>query len=132
MTGLSHTYTYTHSPPRASWVVLAVKNLPANAGDIGNVSSIPGLRRSLEKVMATHSSILAWRITWTEELSRTVHRFTKSHTRQKRLSMRILSQTPLPSRLPHNIKQSPICCRVRSLLVKHFKYSSVYISIWQP
>ena len=30
-----------------------------NAGDLG---SIPGLRRSPEEVMATHSSILAWRI----------------------------------------------------------------------
>ena len=35
-----------------------------NAGDLG---SIPGLGRSLEKEMATHSSILAWRILWTEE-----------------------------------------------------------------
>jgi len=28
---------------------------------------IPESRRSLEKGMATHSSILAWRIPWTEE-----------------------------------------------------------------
>ena len=28
---------------------------------------IPGSRRSLEKGMATHSSILAWEIPWTEE-----------------------------------------------------------------
>ena len=41
-----------------------VKNLPANAGDLG---SIPGSGKSLEKGMATHSSILAWRIPWTEE-----------------------------------------------------------------
>ena len=41
-----------------------VKNLPANAGD---TSSIPVLGRSLEKEMATHSSILAWEIPWTEE-----------------------------------------------------------------
>ena len=45
-----------------------VKNLPANAGDTGNAVSIPGSGRSLEKEMATHSSILAWRIPWTEEL----------------------------------------------------------------
>jgi len=32
----------------------------------GNASSIPGLG-SLEKEMATHSSISAWRIPWTEE-----------------------------------------------------------------
>ena len=41
-----------------------VKNPPANAGDVG---LIPELGRSLEKEMANHSSILAWRITWTEE-----------------------------------------------------------------
>ena len=41
--------------------------------------SIPGLGRSLEEGRATHSSILAWRIPWTEEpgglLSIGVHRF---------------------------------------------------------
>ena len=41
-----------------------VKNLPANAGD-GSLTL--GLGRSLEEEMATHSSILAWRIPWTEE-----------------------------------------------------------------
>ena len=42
----------------------AVKNLPSSAGDS---SSIPGLEDPLEKEMATHFSILAWRIPWTEE-----------------------------------------------------------------
>ena len=41
-----------------------IKNLPANAGDLG---SIPGLEDPLEKEMATHSSIFAWEIPWTEE-----------------------------------------------------------------
>ena len=41
-----------------------VKASACNAGDLG---SIPGSGRSLEKEMATHSSILAWRIPWTEE-----------------------------------------------------------------
>ena len=41
-----------------------VKNTPANAGDLG---SILGQEDPLEKEMATHSSILAWRIPWTEE-----------------------------------------------------------------
>ena len=41
-----------------------VKNLPASAGDVG---SIPGSGTSPEKEMATHSSILAWEIPWTEE-----------------------------------------------------------------
>ena len=39
-----------------------VKKLPA-----GDPGSIPGSGKSLEKVMATHSSILAWRIPGTEE-----------------------------------------------------------------
>ena len=41
-----------------------VKNPPANAGDVG---SIPGSGRSPAEEMATHSSILAWKIPWTEE-----------------------------------------------------------------
>ena len=40
----------------------AGKESASNAGDLG---SIPGLGRSLEKGKATHSSILAWRIPWT-------------------------------------------------------------------
>ena len=51
-------------------MTLLVKNLPANAGDIRDVGSIPGLGRYLEEGMATHSSILAWRIPWTEEPGR--------------------------------------------------------------
>ena len=38
-----------------------------NAGDLG---SIPGSGRSLEKEMATHSSTLAWKIPWMEEPGR--------------------------------------------------------------
>ena len=48
---------------------LVVKNPPANAGDIRDTGSIPGLGRSVEEGMATRSSILAWRIPWTEEPS---------------------------------------------------------------
>ena len=48
--------------------MLVVNNPPANAGDIRDVGSIPESGRSLlEEGMATHSSILAWRIPWTEE-----------------------------------------------------------------
>ena len=43
------------------------KESSSNAGDPG---SIPGSGRSLKKGMATHLSILAWRIPWTEEPSR--------------------------------------------------------------
>ena len=48
-------------------MVLVVKNLHANAGDIKDMGSIPGLGKPLEKGIAIHSSILAWRIPWTEE-----------------------------------------------------------------
>ena len=51
----------------ASQVALVVKNPPANAGDTRDLGSIPGQEDPLEKGMATHYSILAWRIAWTEE-----------------------------------------------------------------
>ena len=44
-----------------------VKNLPANAGDIRDAGPIPGSGGLLEEGMTAHSSILAWRIPWTEE-----------------------------------------------------------------
>ena len=45
----------------------AVKNLPANTGDTGDLGSIPGQEDPLEQEMATHSSILTWEIPQTEE-----------------------------------------------------------------
>ena len=39
-------------------------------GDVRDMGSIPGLGRSLEKEMATYSSILAWEIPWTEKPGR--------------------------------------------------------------
>ena len=45
-------------------VVQLVKNPPVNLGD---TDSTPGSEDPLEEEMATHSSILAWRIPWTEE-----------------------------------------------------------------
>ena len=44
-----------------------VKNLPANAGEVRDASLVPGSGRSPEEGMATHSSVLAGRIPWTEE-----------------------------------------------------------------
>ena len=43
------------------------KESVCNAGDVGDSSLIPVLGRSPEESMATHSSILAWRIPWIEE-----------------------------------------------------------------
>ena len=54
----------------ASQVVLVVKNLPASAGDIKTWVQSLGQEDSLEKEMATHSSILDREIPWTEEPGR--------------------------------------------------------------
>ena len=56
-------------------MVLVVKNPPANAGDIKDMGLIcelnPWKREDpLEEGMTTHSSILAWRVSWTEERGR--------------------------------------------------------------
>ena len=53
--------------PGASQVVIVVKNLASSAGDLRDKGLIPGLGRSPREEMATYSSILAWRIPWTEE-----------------------------------------------------------------
>ena len=47
-------------------VALVVKNLPADA-DVREMSSIPGSGGPPEEGTTTHSSLLAWRIPWTEE-----------------------------------------------------------------
>ena len=47
-----------------------MKKLLVNTGDAENSGSVLGLGRSLEEDLATHSSILTWRIPWTEEPGR--------------------------------------------------------------
>ena len=59
-----------------------VKNPPANAGDIGDIGLILEQKDPLEEEMATHYSILAWEMSWTEELV-DYHGVTKSPTRLK-------------------------------------------------
>ena len=54
------------------------KESPCNAGDLG---SIPGLGRSSREGNSYHSSILVWRIPWTEEPGR-LHGVGKSQTQQ--------------------------------------------------
>ena len=65
---------------RASQVALVVNNPPAMQE--WQETRVPSLGREepLEEGMATHSSILAWRIPWTEEPGRlnVVHRVAKS------------------------------------------------------
>ena len=52
-----------------------VKNLPANAGDTRNAGRSLDQEDPLEEEMAAPSSILTWRIPWTEERA-TVHGIT--------------------------------------------------------
>ena len=49
-----------------------LKNLPAMQETEVQPGFDPGWEDPLEKDMATHSSILAWRIPWTEEPSRLI------------------------------------------------------------
>ena len=46
---------------------MCIKNLPANEEDTGDVGSSLCWEDPLEEGMATHCSVLAWRIPWTEE-----------------------------------------------------------------
>ena len=63
-----------------------VKNLPAL-----QVTQVQWLcwEGPLEKGKATHSSILAWRIPWTEEPGRLQSMGSQSQTQLKRLSMHV-------------------------------------------
>ena len=56
---------YNRSLLSHCFIIRTGKEYACSAGD---PSSIPGSGRSPEKGMATHSSILAWRMPWTEEL----------------------------------------------------------------
>ena len=80
-------YEASIAPIRASQVVLVVRNPPANAGDIRDVGSIPGLGRSpggghgnslQYSCLENPTDKGAWRAT--------VPKVTKSQTRLKRLS----------------------------------------------
>ena len=52
---------------RPSQLALVVKNPPASAGDLEMRVRPLGGEDPLEEGMVTHSSILAWRIPWTQE-----------------------------------------------------------------
>ena len=51
-------------------MALVVKNPPASAGGIRDLGGIPGLGRSSGGGHGNHSSILAWRLPWTEDPGR--------------------------------------------------------------
>ena len=96
-----------------SQVGLVVKNPPTNAGDVG---SIPAQEDPLEKEMATHSSILAWKIPWTEEpgglqsmgLKRVTHDCASEHL----LLIHFAVQQKLPQHNKAAIDQQYLSCGV--------------------
>ena len=63
-----HTRTHTHVRTHiwASHIALVIKNPPANAGDVRDAGWPLGQEDPLEEGTATHSSIVARRIPWTE------------------------------------------------------------------
>ena len=70
-----------------------VRNVPANAGDAQDVGSFLGWEDPQEEQMATHSSILAWRIPWPEpdrlesmRSQRVEHRLSYTHAHKTSLS----------------------------------------------
>ena len=59
-------YIYIYGFPGGS----VVKNSPANAGHTRDEGLIPELGRSSREGNGNHSSIIAWKIPWTEALGR--------------------------------------------------------------
>ena len=55
------------TPWTVAQVAPGVKNLPSNEGDTRDSGRSLDQEAPLEKEMATHSSILAWEIPWTEK-----------------------------------------------------------------
>ena len=71
---------------------LSGKESACSAGAAGDTGLIPGSEEPPEEGIATHSSVLAWRFLWTENLGGvTVQRVAKSRTQLKRLSMHALA-----------------------------------------
>ena len=76
--------------------------------------SFLGLEYPLEEEMATHSSILAWRIPWTEEHGRLQSVVADSWTQLKRLSMH-MAMAPHSSTLAWKIPWTEEPGRLQSM-----------------
>ena len=96
-----------------SWELLVLKNPPTNPGDMRDMVPFLGQEDPLEEGMATHSSILAWRIPWSKESGglqsigsqRVRHDWSDSagmHTLH--MTFRMFWEEALKSLVLHNIK----------------------------
>ena len=61
-------HDWSDLPPRLVLVTVG-ENVPASEEDAGNVGSISSQEDPLEEEMATHSSILVWKIPWPRSLA---------------------------------------------------------------
>ena len=128
------------SSQRASQVTLVVKNPSANAGDIRDADLILVMDPDpLEEGMATHSSILTWRIPWTEESGRLWFVGLQRVGHDKQFSMHTLILTPetwncqpfLPS-CPapcSNFGTVPKICSVSGISANWISHS-LYFNCW--
>ena len=115
-TKYNHTFTATLFEIRNFPVAHMVKNLLAMLETW--VWSLGG-EYPLEKGMATHSSMLGWRIPWTEEpgwlqsmgSQRVGHNWATKHT-HTHTHIFILFQILYPYKLLQNIEFSSLCCTV--------------------
>ena len=62
--------TWILKSQRMEWGLSWLLSGKESASQAGNVGLLPGSKRSLEKQLTTHSSLLAWEILWPEEPGR--------------------------------------------------------------
>ena len=94
-----------------SWafrVALVLKHTPAKAGDIETRVQSLSREDSLEEGRATHPTVLAWRIPWTEEPGGLRSAESQSRTRPKQLSTHTLG-------LIVALETFDLPCRLRTL-----------------
>ena len=101
---------------------LSSKEFACNAGD---PHLIPGSGNTLEKGMATHSSILAWRISWTEQpgglqsMGSQRHRQNWSNWACTNLLYHEIPQKALKSLPQHHSSKASILGHSAFLIVQH-------------
>ena len=128
-----HGLLFLNTKQKASAPSLRTPNLPAMQETW--VRSL-GQEDPLEKGMATHSRILAWRIPWTEELGR-LQSIGSQRVRQDRATNAFFSQAEfisLPSDSPQITCTSPAHLSGFSISLKHSEYGSVFqtarLAVW--
>ena len=86
-----------------------------NAEDLG---SIPGSGKFLKKEVVTHSSILAWRIPWTEDPGRLQ-------------STRGRKESDMTERLHFTLRVELKCDSQLEVFLNHVHLWRIHVSVWQ-